>query len=86
MLIKIKVRVMLVLCEVDVENGEIIVEVIEKEFVKQNVKMCVIKILLSDFEISFGNVFKMEGDDKEDKMKGKIFCVLRVLLMVEVIL
>lgn len=68
MLIKIKVRVMLVLCEVDVENGEIIVEVIEKEFVKQNVKMCVIKILLSDFEISFGNVFKMEGDDKEDKM------------------
>lgn len=68
MLIKIKVRVMLVLCEVDVENGEIIVEVIEKEFVKYNVKMCVIKILLSDFEISFGNVFKMEGDDKEDKM------------------
>lgn len=68
MLIKIKVRVMLVLCEVDVENGEIIVEVIEKEFVKQNVKMCVIKILLSDFEISFGNVFKTEGGDKEDKM------------------
>lgn len=68
MLIKIKVRVMLVLCEVDVENGEIIVEVIEKEFVKYNVKMCVIKILLSDFEISFGNVFKMEGDDKEDKV------------------